>query len=429
MLSLAEAQAAILERIRRAERTESVSLAHAHRRFAAQALTAVVDNPAFDNSAMDGYALARADLVASGAVLPVAGESACGSAPQRLRPGTAMRIFTGAPLPDGADAVAMQEDVVRDGERVRFKGEPQIGDHVRRRGEDFRAGETLYEAGRRLQAHDLALLATAGIARVPVYARPRVLVVATGDELVAPGEPLRPGQIYESNRLATLLQLEALGAETVDGGTVRDDPSALRALFTRCADFADRNEARAAGRKGRPARGARSSRHGIKPDGGFDFIITSGGASVGDHDLVKQAFAEIGEINFWKVKIKPGKPVAFGRLGERTHFFALPGNPVSSLVTFRLFVVPALYAWHHGRQEILELPAIAANGFKRTPGRMEFLRARLWSEDGALRAECLPGQGSHRLGTLRHTNGFIVIGEDSTGFAAGDAVRVLPLQE
>jgi len=397
MLSLAEAQTAILGRIRQAERTESVPLAHAHRRFAAQALTAIVDHPAFDNSAMDGYALARADLAAPGAVLPVAGESACGSAPQRLRSGTVMRIFTGAPLPAGADTVVMQEDVERDGERVRIKGEPQRGDHVRRRGEDFHAGDTLYEAGRRLSAHDVALLATAGVARVPVYVRPRVLVVATGDELVAPGEPLRPGQIYESNRLATLLQLDALGAETVDGGTVRDDPQALRALFTRSADF--------------------------------DFIVTSGGASVGDHDLVKQAFAEIGEINFWKVKIKPGKPVAFGRVGERTHFFALPGNPVSSLVTFKLFVEPALCAWHHGRQEILELPAVAANGFKRKPGRMEFLRARLWSENGALRAECLKGQASHQIGTIRHTNGFIVIGEDSTGFAAGDTVSVVPLRE
>lgn len=397
MLSLAEAQAAILGRIRRAERTETVPLALAHRRFVAQPLAATVDNPAFDNSAMDGYALAHADLAAHGGVLPVAGESACGSAPQRLRPGTAMRIFTGAPLPDGADTVVMQEDVERDGERARFRVEPRAGDHVRRRGEDFRAGEILYETGRRLSAHDLALLATAGVARVPVVARPRVLVVATGDELVAPGEPLRPGQIYESNRLATLLQLQALGAETVDGGTLRDDPQALRALFARCADF--------------------------------DFIVTSGGASVGDHDLVKQAFAEIGEINFWKVKIKPGKPVAFGRVGERSHFFALPGNPVSSLVTFKLFVEPALYAWHHGRQEILELPAIAANGFKRKPGRMEFLRARLWSENGTQRAECLKGQASHQIGTIRHTNGFIVIGEDSTGFAAGDTVRAMPLPE
>jgi molybdopterin molybdotransferase len=266
---------------------------------------------------------------------------------------------------------------------------------LRRRGEDFRAGELLYEPGRRLSAYDLALLSTAGVAQVPVVARPRVLVVATGDELVAPGQALKPGQIYESNRLSTLLQLEALGAETVDGGTVRDDPAVLRAL--------------------------------LKGAGDYDFIITSGGASVGDHDLVKQVFAEIGEISFWKAKIKPGKPVAFGRLGERTHFFALPGNPVSSLVTFKLFVEPALYAWHHGKPPVLELPAIAANRFQRNPGRMEFLRARLYSENGELKAECLKGQGSHMLGTLRHTNGFIRLGEDSTGFEPGTRVTALPL--
>ena len=395
MLSLAEAQAAILARIQPATRTEVLALARANGRYAAAALHARVDNPAFDNSAMDGYALNSRDLGAHGFVLPVAGESSCGSAPQQLAPGTAMRIFTGAPLPAGADTVVMQEDVERTGEQVRFPQNTRAGNHVRRCGDDFRAGDALYAPGRRLCAYDLALLSAAGVAEVSVTVRPRVLVVATGDELVVPGQPLRPGQIYESNRLATLLLLEVLGAEAVDGGTVRDDPAALRALLKNSTDY--------------------------------DFIITSGGASVGDHDLVKQVFAEIGEINFWKAKIKPGKPVAFGCIGTSTHFFALPGNPVSSLVTFKLFVEPALYAWHHSQQPVLELPAIAANGFQRKPGRMEFLRARLWSENGELKAEVLAGQGSHQIGTLRYTNGFIRIGEDSQGFAAGERVRTLPL--
>ncbi len=395
MLSLAEAQTAILARIQPATRTELLALARATGRFAATALHARVDNPAFDNSAMDGYALNHADLAAHAGALSLAGESRCGSAPQPLAPGTAMRIFTGAPLPAGADTVVMQEDVERAGERARFPRDARAGDHVRRRGDDFRAGDELYAPGRRLGAYDLGLLSAAGVAEVSVTARPRVLVVATGDELVTPGQPLLPGQIYESNRLVTLLQLEALGAEAVDGGTVRDDPAALRALL---ADSTD-----------------------------YDFIITSGGASVGDHDLVKQVFAEIGEISFWKAKIKPGKPLAFGRIGAHTHFFALPGNPVSSLVTFKLFVEPALYAWHHSQSPVFELPAIAANGFQRKPGRMEFLRARLWSEHGELKAEALAGQGSHQIGTLRHTNGFIRIGEDSSGFAAGERVTALPL--
>jgi len=391
MLSLNEAQTAILARIHKADRVETMPLARARGRFMARPVVAVVDNPAFDNSAMDGYALAHADLATGGYVLNVVGESACGSAPQQLAPGTTMRIFTGAPLPAGADTVVMQEDVVRDGDVARFPPDTTRGDQVRHRGEDFRAGDTLYDTGRRLSAADLALLSAAGVAEVPVFVRPRALVVATGDELVAPGMPLAPGQIYESNRLATILLLEALGAEVTDGGTVKDDPAALRALLRQSANF--------------------------------DFIVTSGGASVGDRDLVKQVFAEIGEIGFWRARIKPGKPVAFGRVGQRAHFFALPGNPVSSLVTFKLFVEPALCAWQHGRHEVLELPAEAANGFTRKPGRMEFLRARLYSERGVLRAECLKGQGSHMLGTIRHTNGFIVIAEDSAGFSAGDPVR------
>ena len=394
MLTLQQAQAAIGERLRPAVAVESVPVRQALGRFTAAEVRAQVDNPAFDNSAMDGYACRSADLFSHHQRLPLHGESRCGSAPGLLAPGTAMRIFTGAPLPAGADAVAMQEEVTLENGIALF---PSLGagTHVRRRGEDFRAQELLYVRGRRLRAYDLALLAAAGIERVEVYARPRVLVIATGDELVAPGTPLKPGQIYESNRLATLVQLEQLGADAVDGGTVPDDIAALRAL--------------------------------LKSSGEYDFVITSGGASVGDHDLVKQVFAEIGEINFWKAKIKPGKPLAFGRVGQRTHFFALPGNPVSSLVTFKLFVEPALAAWSHGAYQMLELPAVAGNDFRRQAGRMEFLRAHLYTHDGQLVATALPGQGSHMLGTLRNTNGFIKIGEDSIGFKAGDVVSAVPL--
>ncbi len=395
MLTLPEAQAAIQERITPAVKVESVPLRQARGRYAAEAVHARVDNPAFDNSAMDGYACRTADLAAHAYRLPLQGESSCGSAPGVLAAGTAMRIFTGAPLPAGADAAAMQEDVSVENGTAQFPTGIRPGKNVRRRGEDFREGELLYAPGRCFSAYDLALLATAGIDRVSVYTRPRVLVIATGDELVVPGTPLKPGQIYESNRLATLVQLEQLGAEALDGGMVRDDPQALRALLTTCDEY--------------------------------DFVITSGGASVGDHDLVKQVFAEIGEINFWKVKIKPGKPVAFGRVGQHTHFFALPGNPVSSLVTFKLFVEPALVAWSHGSHRMTELPARAANAFRRSAGRMEFLRAHLTTENGQLLATALPGQGSHMLGTLRQTNGFIKIGEDSSGFAQGDAVIAIPL--
>lgn len=395
MLSLEQAREAILAEITPAVTTETVSLAQAHGRFTAQELRAQVDNPAFDNSAMDGYAVRAAELVAAGFVLPLHGESRCGDAPGKLAPGTTMRIFTGAPMPEGADTIVIQEDVKREGEKVVFPKSAQPGSHLRRRGEDFRRGDMLYPAGRRLSSYDLALLSAAGVAEIPVCPRARVLVAATGDELVTPGTPLRPGQIYESNRLATLLLLRELGMEAVDGGTVRDDPAALREL--------------------------------LKSSTNFDFVITSGGASVGDRDLVKQVFAEIGQIKFWKVKIKPGKPIAFGRVGSRTHFFAVPGNPVSSLVTFKLFVEPALIAWHRGVPRMPQLAATATNDFRRHPGRTEFVRARLATENGKLQATALRGQGSHMLGTLRETNGFIRVEADSAGFRQGETVVAIPL--
>jgi molybdopterin molybdotransferase len=289
----------------------------------------------------------------------------------------------------------MQEDVVVNNGIAEFRAAPGAELNVRLRGEDFRAGEALFERGRRLNPSDVALLSAAGVAALDVWARPRVLVFATGDELVAPGAPLRPGQIYESNRIATLLQLRALGADVVDGGTIADNADAIRGVLRDARDF--------------------------------DFVITSGGASVGDHDLVKGIFAEIGTIEFWRVKIKPGKPLAFGRVGARSHFFALPGNPISSLVTFKLFVEPTLLAWSHAQHLELKLQAVALNDCRRTPGRMEFLRARLQTRDGQLHAEVLRGQGSHMLGTLRDTNGLIQVDAESEGFRSGDRITAIPL--
>ncbi len=395
MLSLEQARSAILERVAPATVTEVVSLVEARNRFAAAELRAQIDNPAFDNSAMDGYALRASDLIAANFKLPLAGEAKAGGAPGHLAAGCCMRIFTGAPLPAGADTVVIQEDIKRDGAAIVFPQSVQPDANIRRRGEDFCHDDILFGPGQRLDAYKLALLATAGIAQLPVYARARALVVATGDELVAPGVPLKPGQIYESNRLATIAQLQDFGIDAVDGGVVGDDPVLLRALLERSRDY--------------------------------DFVITSGGASVGDYDVVKQVFAEIGAIEFWKVKIKPGKPIAFGRIGTRTHFFALPGNPVSSLVTYKLFVEPALTVWHHGTPHELQLPATAANSFRRHPGRTEFLRARFYSENGRLLVEVLKGQGSHMLRPIRDTNGFIRVEADSSGFAAGETVTLIPL--
>jgi molybdopterin molybdotransferase len=395
MIPLEEAQTAILEAIRRARDTEVVPLEQSLNRYLAESLQARVDHPGFDNSMMDGYALNVADARRHDFLLPVVGESSCGDAPKALAPGSAMRIYTGAPLPAGSDAVAIQEDVEVDGGRVRLPASVTVGENVRRRGEDYRKGEALYEPGRRLNPLDLALLGSAGIDKVAVYRRARALVASTGDELVPPGRTLAPGQIYESNRLAISAQLRALGVDVVDGGIVADDVNALRTVLT--------------------------------GSGEYDFVVTSGGASVGDHDLVKQAFNEIGTIQLWKVRIKPGKPIAFGHIGERTHFFVLPGNPVSSLVTYKFFVEPAVTVWHHAEPRLWQLTAVAENAFRRRPGRTEFLRARLRSDQGRLLADPLAGQGSHMVGALRHTNGFIRVEAESEGFAAGDKVTVIPL--
>lgn len=396
MIALEEAQAAIQQAIRPAHDTETVALEDAAGRYLAQPLAARVDHPGFDNSMMDGYAIRLADAQAHNFELPVAGTSSCGDAPQPLAAGTAMRIYTGAPMPQGADTVVIQEDVQIEAGRARLPSSIATGDNVRFRGEDYRAGEVLYEPGRRLRGLDLALLGSAGIDRLSVYRRPRALVASTGNELVPPGRALAPGQIYESNRLALTVQLRALGVDVTDGGIVRDDLESLRMTLARSADY--------------------------------DFVITSGGASVGDHDLVKQAFGRIGTLRLWKVRIKPGKPIAFGHIGSRTHFFVLPGNPVSSLVTYKLLVEPAIASWHHAVHEQWMFTATAVQGFRRDPGRTEFLRARLSTENGRLMAEPLSGQGSHMVGALRHTNGFIRVEAESDGFAAGDLVNVLPLQ-
>ena len=395
MLSLEQAQAAIRERITQAQRRQTITLDDAVGRTLARSPVAVVDNPAFDNSAMDGYAFNAAELVRAQGMLPVQGESSCGSAPGMLTPGTTMRIFTGAPIPSGADSIAIQEVVQVQGGIATFPVVAKIEDFIRRRGEDFRSGEPLYPVGRRITPMDIALLAAAGVSQVEVFAKPTVLVVATGDELVPPGSALQAGQIYESNRAATIAQLRQLGAEVIDGGIVKDNAATLHSVLAGAVDY--------------------------------DFVITSGGASVGDHDVVKQVFAQLGSIEFWRVKIKPGKPLAFGRVGEKTHFFALPGNPVSSLITFKLFVEPALKTWHHNVGSWMELAATVENDFRRSPGRMEFLRGRLRTENGRLYAQALPGQGSHMLGTLRMTNGLIKIGEESVGFKEGDSVIVVPL--
>jgi molybdopterin molybdotransferase len=402
MLTLEQAQAAIADAVNAADTVEAVPLAEADGRFVAQSATAIVDNPAFDNSAMDGYAVNTQALVDNNFVLPLVGESACGDQPGELAANSCMRIFTGAPVPAGADAVVIQEDIKVERDpgktKIHFPQTTQPGQNIRRTGEDFKTGDVFFATGHRLTAADLALLSSAGVAEIKVWRRPRALVVATGDELVAPGQPLQPGQIYESNRLATSLLLQGLGVDVTDGGNVRDEPDAVREVFAKAGDY--------------------------------DFVITSGGVSVGDHDLIKDVFSEIGKIDFWKVKIKPGKPVAFGHIGERCHFLGLPGNPVSSLVTFKLFLEPALYAWNHASFRLQQLQAVLENDHARHAGRTEFLRAHIYVDaDGQLHAFVLPGQGSHMIGTLAEANGLVRMEDDVSELKRNETVQVILLRD
>ena len=235
MLNLDQAQAEIIKQIRPATETEELVIAQALGRFLAQPVYALVDNPAFSNSAMDGYALNHGDLAKNDFCLALAGESRCGIVPTPLTPGHCMRIFTGAPIPAGADTIVIQENISKQKtnqiEKISFPENVQTGSNIRKQGEDFKLNDSLYEIGHRLQAHDLALLSTAGIAKVSVFRRPKILVIATGDELVTPGEKLKPGQIYESNRLTTILMLQEMGAEVTDGGTAADDVDSVRAIL------------------------------------------------------------------------------------------------------------------------------------------------------------------------------------------------------
>lgn len=395
MISVEEARAGIVAGVSPGNDTETIALAAANHRFLAEEVRALVANPVFDNSAMDGYAVRLADMATGRSCLPVAGESRCGDAPASLAEGSAMCIFTGAPVPAGADAVVIQEEVIREGKEALFRASVKAGENIRYRGEDFRAGELLYQPGTRLRSFDIALMGTAGITAVKVWCRPRALVIATGNELVTPPTVLQPGQIYESNRLATQLQLQDLGVSVEDGGIVPDDVKALRQVLA----------------------GA----------GAYDFVITSGGASVGEHDLVKQVFSEIGEINFWKVRVKPGKPVAFGHIGSHTHFFALPGNSVSSLVTFKLFVEPAIFAWYHAPARYVELKGYAINGFHRSPGRTEFLRGHAQVRQGRLFVRTLDAQGSHMVGAMREANVLVRLEAEESGFDEGAEITIVPL--
>jgi molybdopterin molybdotransferase len=357
-----------------------------------------LDVPSADNTQMDGYALRAADVPAPGVRLPVSQRIPAGHPPGRpLAPGTAARIFTGGFMPEGADAVVMQEQCEVQGEAVIVNHPPAAGDWIRRRGEDIRAGSLILAAGTRLTPQAAGLAASVGLAALPVHRRVRVGCFFTGDELVMPGEPLPPGSIYNSNRFVLVSLLRALGCELTDLGIVPDSLEATRAAL-----------------RGAAAR--------------CDLVVTSGGMSVGEEDHVRPALEAEGELRQWQLAIKPGKPLAWGRIrragpaADAAHFIGLPGNPVSSFVTFLLLVRPFLLRLQGAtRVEPVARAMRADFDWLRPDRRREFLRARINAEGGL---ELFPNQGSAVLTSTVWADG-LVDTPPATPIRRGDTVRFL----
>ena len=402
MLSFEQALERLLAAAQPVAEIRSQPLTAAAGRVLALAQRSTVAVPPLDNSAMDGYAVRCADVTAAGVCLPVSQRIPAGTVGVTLQPGTAARIFTGAPVPAGADAVVMQELCEHGAGGVVINHVPRPEENIRRAGEDIAIGAEILKPGIRLRPQDIALAASAGLPELPVYRRVRVGVFFTGDELVQPGEPLPPGAIYNSNRYALRALLEGTGCAVRDLGTVPDTLPATRGALRRAA--ADN-----------------------------DLIITSGGVSVGEEDHVKAAVDAEGSLDMWKIAIKPGKPLAFGEVrrsagngGGKAWFIGLPGNPVSAIVTFMIMVRPFILRLQ-GASDVTPraFSMRADSAWPRPDVRAEFLRARINAQGGV---EIYPNQGSGVVTSLCWGDG-LVVNPPGQAVARGDSVRFVPFAE
>ncbi|GAB3546401.1 molybdopterin molybdotransferase MoeA [Noviherbaspirillum agri] len=398
MLSASEALNFLLEAVRPIAQVETVATLEANGRVLAVAQQSQLNVPPMDNTQMDGYAVRAADCSSGNAQLKVSQRIPAGHVGEPLQPGTAARIFTGAMIPPGADAVVMQEQCEAADDTVTIKHAPQSGEWIRRTGEDIKAGSTILAAGTRLRAQELGLAASVGLASLPVVRKPRVAVFFTGDELAMPGEPLKPGAIYNSNRFTLRGLLENLGCDITDYGIVPDSLAATReTLRTAAAEH--------------------------------DLIITSGGVSVGEEDHIRPAVEAEGRLNMWQIAIKPGKPLAFGEVNRTdgsAFFIGLPGNPVSSYVTFLLFVRPFLLRLQ-GVVEVAPRAFPMRADFALTKGdrRNEFLRARINANGGL---DLFANQSSAVLTSTVWGDGLIDNPPGQT-IVPGDVVRFIPFSE
>jgi len=375
---------------------EIVGLHQALQRTLAADVLSPMNVPPHDNSAMDGYAVRHADLNKDATKLKLMGSSHAGHPfGGHVSAGECIRIMTGALIPDGCDAVVMQEHAKLDGGAVVMGSGHNLGQNIRLAGEDIKRGATVLSRGQVIRPVGLGLLASLGLSEATVYRKMRVAIFSTGDELRQPGTPLESGQIYDSNRFSLFGLLSELGGvEILDMGNVRDDRDCLKAALL---DAASRS----------------------------DVVITSGGVSVGEADYIKQLLAEIGEVVFWKIAMKPGRPLAYGKIGS-SHFFGLPGNPVAVMVTFLQFVRDALHLLM-GRQlkSAFTLKATCVSKIKKSPGRTEFQRGILTQdESGALVVHVTGDQGSGILSSMSRANCFIVLPVSQGNIEAGSSVDV-----
>ncbi len=398
MMSVDEAVGIIAARVTAVQDVETVSLTAADGRVLASDISASLPLPPFTNSAVDGYAVRSRDLPPGAeAVFPVAGRIQAGaSASEAIRPNHAMRIFTGAPMPEGADTVFMQEDVRIDGDgRVVLPAGLRPGANVRPAGEDIPAGYAALKAGHRLRPQDVALAAAFGLTQVDVTRRIRVAIFSTGNELVSPGSPRKPAQLFDSNRVMLMAMLARLGCEVSDLGILSDDRASLAQGLTKVA-------------------------------GCHDLILTTGGVSTGEEDHVKASVESVGTLVLWRMAIKPGRPVAMGIIGG-TPFIGLPGNPVASFVTFVHVVRPTVLALAGATQQpLIPMPVRAAFAYKKKIARREYVRVTLRkADDGALEVTKFPREGAGLLSSLVDTDGLVELGEEITQVQPGQIVGFL----
>lgn len=395
-VSLDEARAAMLGGLEPLPETETLDIGATLKRVLAEPLVSAVDVPEFANSAMDGYAVRSEDVSRDvSTTLVVSQHIRAGDPVGHLAPGTAARIFTGAPLPEGADAVVMQEDSERCGDQVRLSRAVEPGEHIRPRAHDIARGAAVLEAGHRMRAQDVAIAAATGTMRLQVRRRPRVAIFSTGDELALPGQALEPGHRYTANNHLLTALLHNAGAEVTDAGLVPDD---LNVTCDKLVELAR----------------------------GHDLVLSSGGASVGDEDHVHQALGRVGEVALWRIAVRPGKPLLFGRL-QSVLFLGLPGNPVSTFVTFLLLVRPLVLALQGAASLEPAKINVRADFHWSEPGaRREFVRARVGSNaDGATSARIYPDQSSDVLSSAVWADGLVEIPPGEV-LSPGDRVGYLP---